>query len=318
MTTRRLASTVALLGALAPTPALAGYGHRPYGEVVVDNRAGGPVTVSVAGPPVAVRAGSRATFWVPAGQVVVHASYAQLGVAGSLADSSVWVAPGRPAFVTLPPAIGTVAVTNPWPVAMVVHADQITRSIGPNETMTLDLPVGPVALSADLVDGRTVDVDRGMVTWGGRTEWRIDAPSTGELRVDSRLGLPARVMVDGTVVAGLAPYQDQSLQVANGWHRVTAVDVHGRLVESTWVEVRPFEVAEAEIAPIRGDRDGDGDGDRDHGWYGDRGDRDGHDADRDGADRADRDGDDRADRGSTADREDRRGTDDDGYRSDGR
>ena len=169
---------------------------------------------------------------------------------------------------------GRVTVSNPWPVAMDLTGAGVARRINPGETIAVDLPLGMVNLVATTRDGSVIDRDLATVTWGMDAAWRISAPTTAAMSLDSGLGLPTQVLVDGAVLASLQPFQHAMVRVSTGWHHVTATDDHGRLVEDSWVEARPFEVALAEL----------NDGPRHDGreWHGEGGHGDWHDPDHDG------------------------------------
>jgi hypothetical protein len=151
------------------------------------------------------------------------------------------------------PRVADLAVMNPLPIAVVVSLDvdgTETRVLGPSaRTVFCNVPVGEVTLTARRTTGEKVDRDTILVKPYDDATWRVDAPTTGLLVVDSDVPLPTTIFVDGIRVASLNADVQRTLELDVGWHRIQVVDPRDRRLEDEWIEVKPFGVASMDVDP---------------------------------------------------------------------
>jgi hypothetical protein len=151
----------------------------------------------------------------------------------------------EPRWLVTVPRVGDLVVSNPLPIPVQIVADSgLVRTVSPyGQVVLADLPLGSFHVLARRVSGEYVDATTADIRFGGATTWRVDAPRTGLLDLDSEHFLAADVYVDGRRMVTLAPDAEHRTVTTVGWHEVTAVDQRGREIARTWVEVEPFDVA---------------------------------------------------------------------------
>lgn len=326
---RTPALTALLLLALA-SPAFAGHGGPPPGQLLVVNESGGTVEVALDGRTFeTLRPGGQLSVPVAPGATSVSATYRQFGATRLLETETAVIKPNRTAVVVLDPeddafvlvrnatrydadlivdgryaahlgagttqvvevdvgsgrfelvarsgrSLGTtrmvarpftdhrwtvelptvadVTVTNPLPIPieLTTSRGQVRSVPAYGRTVYDDVPLGTFQLTATRVTGEIVDVETLVVREDGANGWRIDAPTTGLVWIDSEHFDSTRVIVDGTTLAALPAWGEQRLELPIGWHHVAITDERGRVVEDTWIEVDPYELAVVEAAlPVR-------------------------------------------------------------------
>lgn len=169
-------------------------------------------------------------------------------------------------WIVSPPRLGTLVVSNPHPIDMKLTAENgVTRTVPAYGTVTFaDLAPGELDVTARRATGEYVDREEAQIRPGATTAWRIDAPRTGFLALDSDHYLRVDVKIDERRMTSLSPDAVGRLELSVGWHEVEVRDERGREILDTWVEVKPFDVARVnfgrgyhERADRRDDRDHD-------------------------------------------------------------
>ncbi|MFN7143368.1 MAG: hypothetical protein ACK4YP_06295 [Myxococcota bacterium] len=169
-------------------------------------------------------------------------------------------------WIVSPPRLGTLVVSNPHPIDVKLVAENgIVRTVPAYGTATFaDLPPGELDVTARRATGEYIDREEAQIRPGATTAWRIDAPRTGFLTLDSDHYLGVDVKIDERRMTSISPDEVERLELSVGWHEVEVRDERGREILDTYIEVKPFEVARASFG--RG--------------YHERADRDDHDRDR--------------------------------------
>jgi hypothetical protein len=157
---------------------------------------------------------------------------------------------------------GDLLVENPFPFAVELVSDRgVVRTVSAyGRTVYEDVPAGPFPLSARrAADDHLVDAQTSYVRAGVTVDWRLDAPTTGTLRVDSDHERRATLLVSGRIVATLDPFEHESVLLPVGTARVEVRDDRGRSLVDRWVTIAPFDDARLVVDDGRG-RSGDADG----------------------------------------------------------
>lgn len=195
----------------------------------------------------------------------------------------------EPVWTVNRPATAQLVVTNPLPMPIRVAADgRGSRVVDAfQRTVFDDLPIGMVRVTATRLSGERVDDDVFDLRYGSTASWRVDAPITGLVRVDSEHGRTVWVGLDGWNMGSVAPWGEAVVEVPVGWQRLIVTDDRGFRVEDDWVEVRPYEIVTMRAAiggpqrPSRPPWDGYAANDprrpapHDNGWHGEHHDGDG-------------------------------------------
>lgn len=151
----------------------------------------------------------------------------------------------EPRWVVAPPRAGDLLVVNPLPIPIQLVCEKgLVRTVSAyGQTTYTSLGVGDFALTARRVTGEYVDREVSAIRPGATTTWRVDAPRTGFVSLDSDHFLEVEVRIDGKRMAKLQPDGETRIETKVGWHEVVVTDDYGRTVLSTWIEVEPFDVS---------------------------------------------------------------------------
>jgi len=142
------------------------------------------------------------------------------------------------------PRIGDLVVANPFPFAIeLVGAQGALRTVaGGARTVYEDVPAGPFSIRARrAVDDRPIDAETVFVPVGGVVDWKIEAPRTGTLLVDSEEARRLTVYADGRRVAVLDPFAHEALTLPVGPARVEVRDDRGVELVDRMVAIGPFD-----------------------------------------------------------------------------
>lgn len=183
----------------------------------------------------------------------------------------------EPRWLVDVPRVGTLVVTNPLPIAIELVCDKgLVRSVGAyGQTTYATLPLGGFRLTARRTSGEYIDGETAEIRPGAVTNWRVDAPRTGLVSLDSDHWLGTRIEIDDRKVAELGADGSRRLDLSVGWHEIEVRDERGRELVDTWIEVKPFETTRVSFGSSHHQRADEGRHDRDE-----RADRD-HDRDHD-------------------------------------
>lgn len=200
----------------------------------------------------------------------------------------------EPRWIVDPPVTGDLLVVNPLPIPIQLVCDKgLVRTVAAyGQTTYANLPMGTFRLTARRTSGEYVDAESNVIRPGATSSWRVDAPRTGFVSLDSDHFLGTEIRVDGKRMATLAPGGATRVEAKVGWHEVMVLDDRGRVVLSTWIEVEPFDVARLSFGTPahvpaydrdsrdgrydRRDRDGQVDGSYGYGAHDDDDDHDDH------------------------------------------
>jgi hypothetical protein len=151
----------------------------------------------------------------------------------------------EPRWLVEMPRVGTLVVTNPLPIAIELVCDKgLVRSVGAyGQTTYATLPLGGFRLTARRTSGEFIDGETTEIRPGATTSWRVDAPRTGLVSLDSDHWMGTKIEIDDRTIAELAPNGDRRIDLPVGWHEVEVRDERGREILDTWIEVKPFETA---------------------------------------------------------------------------
>ncbi len=244
-----LATLVALFALVAPSAAHAGsrgHGHGPPpGHVVVTNQSGGDVLVYLTGMPARVLPAWQTTdLHTAPGELTLRATYTQFGAERTLQYERLVVTPNRVVGVTLAPEdTARVLITNQSALyAQLLVDGRPGSAFKPGESRVVAMDAG----RRDLVmtaNGRTLSRTRMELRPFAEPRWRVEAPHTGFVTLDSDHWLGTEVRVDGRRMATLRPDGSQRIELALGWHEIDVRDDRGRIIHDTWVEVKPYDAA---------------------------------------------------------------------------
>jgi hypothetical protein len=135
-------------------------------------------------------------------------------------------------------------LTNPLPIPVEVTCGSQVHALQPRgRDVCADMAPGLVHLTARRTTHELIGEATMELRPGAQAQWSVNVPNTGLVAVDSDHWLATRLLVDGRASEGLAPFADTRLLLPVGWHRVQARDERGAMVEDTWVDVEPFDVA---------------------------------------------------------------------------
>jgi hypothetical protein len=203
-----LASTEARANPSAPPHAPGAYPSRvSTGQVIVQNRSGGPVRLSLGAREArTVEAGEDATFHAPAGITTVSASYEQFGDTRVLENETVRVLPRQASVVVIEPeTTARILVTNATRRTAQLYIDGVPSGVfSPGETQLVSTVVGEASLWMTS-DGR--DLDRAQITLRPFAEqtWTAEVPAIANVTVVNPLPIPVTLTCARGLVRTVAP-----------------------------------------------------------------------------------------------------------------
>jgi hypothetical protein len=210
------------------------------GKVRVVNDTGVMASVLDNGREVAELApGSSRILTVPLGRNDVH-----IVAEGITVESEHLVvnAFGDDTVVGRAPRFADLVVTNPLPFAVDLQLDRGGgRRVGAYGSVVFeDVRVGVVDVTVRRLGGQLVERESVRVDPFRGARMRIDAPSTGLVKLESADDDMLRVTLDGRLVATMAPFQEVTLLLPRGPGFLEVRELDGTLVERTMVDVDPL------------------------------------------------------------------------------
>ncbi|MFZ5481476.1 MAG: hypothetical protein ACOZNI_32240 [Myxococcota bacterium] len=252
-----LAALSAVAIATVPVTALADHRRAPpppEGRVVVENRSGGTVSVSIAGrAPMRLQPWAEATLYAPAGEATVRATYDQFGASRLLESERVHVDPSRTRRVVIDPEDqARVLVTNdtPWPATLEVN-DRYHSRLDPFEHRVVTVPVGRVELEL-VADGREIEEKWLDARPFVEHRWTVRREATGTFVAVNPFGVRVEFVDARGAVRTAEPYaRVVYAELPAGSFRVTARRVTDEPIDSEYVTITPGRTIEWRPEPPR-------------------------------------------------------------------